>query len=159
MRAVGRIGAHRLPVEIDANGRAKAVRGGVAGNTSVHGASAQKTAGSSPAPSPIAPYDSKFELARAKFFDTLILAKEMRMYVHHPFTIQLAPKRTYTPDFLVVWMDGRMDIEETKGSLKMKNVRDSITRLHVAAVKLPMFTWFLVLRTEGRWEKHLIPSS
>lgn len=101
-------------------------------------------------------YDSKLEAARAHYLGMLKLAGDVRAFIHHPFPIQLTPKRKYRPDFLVWWADGRITVEETKGSLKQKNCRDSITRLHVAAAMFPMFTWMLVMQVRGQWEERRV---
>lgn len=113
----------------------------------------------SPAPAPIDEYDSKLEAARATYWGYLLLAKDIKRVVHHPFTVRLSEQRTYTPDFLVEWLDGRLQVEEVKGSRKQKNARDSITRLHLAAAKLPMFDWRLTDRIRGQWHEHRIPVS
>jgi hypothetical protein len=89
----------------------------------------------------------------------LKLGKDVTRFVYHPFTIQLAQKKAYTPDFLIEFPDGRIQVEEVKGHLKMKNARDSITRLHVAAAKLPMFDWRLTMRIRGQWEERCIPTT
>lgn len=106
--------------------------------------------------SPPDDYDSKLEAARATYLGYLLLAKDIRLVRHHPFTVPLTNSRTYTPDFLVWWEDGRITVEEVKGSVESKNARDSITRLHVAASMFPMFRWHLVLRIRGVWEERLI---
>lgn len=104
-------------------------------------------------------YDSKLEAARATYLGYLQLAKDIKKVVHHPFSVPIAGARDYTPDFLIEWADGRIQVEEVKGSLKQKNVRDSITRLHVAATKLPMFDWRLTMRIKGQWEERIIQTS
>lgn len=98
-------------------------------------------------------FDSKLEAKRARHWALLVLAGEIRRYKYHPFTVSIGPKRTYTPDFLVEYPDRRLVIEEVKGSLKMKNARDSVTRAHAAAGLLPSFSWRLVLGDdmEERW--------
>lgn len=146
-----------LDVHIDMKtGRAK-VRGSstsrhssVAGERSHNG----QVAGSNPAPAPT--YDSKLEARYAQYLDVLVFCKEIKGYKYHPFTVKLAPKRTYTPDFAIQSNDGQVTIVELKGSIRMKNARDSITRLHVAAANLPMFQWKLVERVKGQWKETTI---
>lgn len=156
-------------VEDPTTGRARLVRGGVehcsrtvanghavqANSCMTPGKAPQLGVGrligkpvSSPAPSPSAavdPFDSKLEALRHRHLSMLILAGEVKRVKYHPFTIAIGPGKKYTPDFLVEYPDGRIVIEEVKGSLKMKNARDSVTRLHVAAGQLPMFSWRLVV--------------
>lgn len=162
-----------LPIEIDpSTGRAKMVRGERGGNMrgphktasiqqsadkDASAADASRKSGSNPDPSSIDAYDSKLEAARATYWGYLLLAKDIRSVVHHPFTVQLSEKRAYTPDYLVEWLDGRLQVEEVKGSPKQKNARDSITRLHLAAAKLPMFDWRLTSRIRGQWQEQRIP--
>lgn len=102
-------------------------------------------------------FDSKLEVSRSQYLGMLVLAKDVRMVIHHPFTVQLSEKRSYTPDFFIWWTDGRLQVEEVKGSTKQKNARDSITRLHLAAAKLPMFDWRLTRRVRGQWDEKKVP--
>lgn len=116
----------------------------------------QRSRVGNPVPSSSDEYDSKLEAARGTYLGYLLLAKDIQKVVHHPFQIDIGG-RLYTPDYLVWWADGRITIEEVKGSLKSKNARDSITRLHVAAALFPMFTWYLILRVgRTRWTERLI---
>ena len=161
MKAIGRVEGFRIPVEIYADGRAKAVRGSVVGHaTGTKSAPSTRRypdkpngeagltvagVGSNPAPSLTHAFDSKLEAKRDRHFSMLVLTGDVKRYRYHPFTIQIGPGKRYTPDFLIEYADSRIVIEEVKGSLKMKNARDSVTRLHVAAGLLPMFAWRLVI--------------
>lgn len=157
-----------MPLIIDpVSGHAKMVRGGVerharerAGPPSQRAAighrGRHKSDAGKPAPSPIDAYDSKLEAARATYLGYLLLAKDILKVIHHPFHIDIGEERAYTPDFLVWWADGRITVEEVKGSVRSKNARDSITRLHVATKLFPMFTWYLVMRPKGQWEEKCI---
>lgn len=149
----------QLPLVVDpTTGRAKVVRGGTTAAREARPGDKRRDQDkkallvSNPVPSLTDVYDSKLEAARAHYLGMLALAKDIRQVIHHPFTIELAPNRRYTPDFLVWWADGRITVEEVKGHLKQKNARDSITRLHVAAARLPMFGWMLIVRVHGQWE-------
>jgi hypothetical protein len=153
----------QLPIAIDpATGRAKVVRGAGASQSRQEEATTRRTSnapkgerrdGSS---SPEDEFDSKLEAARGTYLGYLLLAKDIQKVVHHPFTIDIGG-RLYTPDYLVWWADGRITVEEVKGSLKSKNARDSVTRLHVAAALFPMFTWYLIMRVgRTRWTERLI---
>lgn len=151
-----------LPIVVDpTTGRARLVRGGVnshavqANSCMTPGKTPQLGVGrligkpvSNPAPSPAAAvdeFDSKLEAKRARYWSMLVLSGEIIRFKYHPFTIPIGPERTYTPDFLVEYPDRRIVIEEVKGSLKMKNARDSVTRHAVAAGLLPSFSWRLVI--------------
>lgn len=159
-----------LPIEVDpSTGRAKMVRGGAQarkGNPEgpkpsltscrpIRG-SKESAAGERPAPSPVGAYDSKLEGSRASYLGYLLLAKDILHIKYHPFTIDVGCGRTYTPDFLVWWADGRIVVEEVKGSLKGKNARDSVTRFHAMAALFPMFICNLVMRPRGQWEEKWI---
>lgn len=54
-------------------------------------------------------------------------------------TLRLADKTTYTPDFLVVLVDGSIELHEVKGSWKAANQDDSRVKIKVAPV---LFPWF-----------------
>lgn len=159
-------------VEDPTTGRAWLVRGGVNSHAvqterpSLHDSRQSPTDGSvgrltgkpvsNPAPSPSAAvdeFDSKLEALRSRHFHMLAIAGEVKRFKYHPFTVQIGPGKKYTPDFLIEYADGRLVIEEVKGSLKMKNARDSVTRCHVAAGLLPMFSWRLVISEamEEQW--------
>jgi hypothetical protein len=120
------------------------------------------SAGSNTAPAPIDAYDSKLEAARHRYWGYLLLAGDIRTVIYHPFTIHLTPELDYTPDFFVCFHDGRIQVEEVKGHLEMKNVRDSVTRLKMAADRFPMWTWLLTTGPRTQWtERHIggpIPS-
>lgn len=163
----------KLPIVVDpTTGRAKMVRGSVDGHaTGTKSAPSTRRyldkpkgeasltvagAGSSPASSPIDAYDSKLEAARATYLGYLMLAGDIKRVIHHPFTTDLAVELEYTPDFMIWWKDGRIQVEEVKGHLKQKNARDSMSRLKMAASKFPMFEWFLTMRIRGQWEERPI---
>lgn len=153
-----------LPITIDpVTGQAKVVRGSSISRHSQTAAEASagranpgrgEVAGSIPALAPT--FDSQLEHARSQYLWGLQLAGNVRGYAYHPFTVHLAKGLTYTPDFLVWWDDGLSTIEEVKGSLKQKNARDSLTRLKMAADKLPMFRWMLITRVRQEWRTRRI---
>ena len=163
----------KLPLAIDpATGRAKLVRGSVEyprgreRHRRATPADAPRTnagpvvagAGVKPAPSLSSPpeYDSKLEAARARYWWSLQMAGDITRVVHHPFSVEIGIDCTYEPDFLVEWPSGRIQVEEVKGHLKMKNARDSVTRLKAAAMKLPMFHWTLTRRIRSQWQERVI---
>lgn len=116
---------------------------GVSGSTSAPATPKEPVRGRQTPPTD--EFDSKLEALRHRHLSMLVLAGEVRRFRYHAFSVLIGPGKKYTPDFLVEYADGRIVIEEVKGSLKMKNARDSITRLHVAAGLLPMFGWRVVL--------------
>lgn len=143
-----------LPIEVDlTTGRARMVRAGVPRRIRV-----AEPPEPAEAPARRSVYDSALEAARARYLGLLSLDGEVRQVCHHLFHVELAPGTVYTPDFLVWRGDGSITIEEVKGSLKMQNARDSVTRLKVAAGLLPMFRWVLVTRVGRLWKERVIPS-
>jgi hypothetical protein len=107
-------------------------------------------------PTPAAGYDSTLEAARHRYWGYLLLAGEITAVIYHPFTIHLTEQLDYTPDFAVQFPDGRTQVEEVKGHLEMKNVRDSITRLKMAADRFPTWTWILTIGPKTRWTERYI---
>lgn len=111
-----------------------------------------------PAPSP--PYDSKTEAQYAVYLSHLKLAVEILDYRHHPFTFLLPGGVKYTPDFLII--DEHIsngppapffEIHEIKGSLKMKNARDSVTRFRIARGLFPWWRFKLIELSDGQWRQ------
>ncbi len=152
-----------LPITFDpVTGLAKMVRGGVDG----HAITSSRSGGTprraqagcvlrasdrEPIAALAPTYDSQLEADRAEYLFRLQLAGEIRQYVHHPYPYPIGTDMIYTPDFMVWWADFSITIEEVKGSLKMKNARDSITRLKVAACLYPQQSWQLITRANGEW--------
>lgn len=97
-------------------------------------------------------WDSKLELAYSQYLDALKHGGDIIEYYYHPFTLVLPGNVRYTPDFLL-WTELNMyQIHECKGSPKMKNARDGITRVKVAAGTFKCFDFKLVYRKKGQWE-------
>lgn len=106
------------------------------------------------------PYRSKLEFAYSQYLDALVHAGEIVRWQYEPMTLHLGGGVKYKPDF-VCWMPpvkgsgsmaGRwIQIREVKGSW-IKNRRDGITRLKLAAVLFPYFGFLLVSRSAGQWE-------
>lgn len=104
-----------------------------------------------------ADYDSQLEADRHRYWGLQQLCGgDIAGVIHHPFTLHLTPELDYTPDLLILFNDGRVQVEETKGHLKMKNARDSITRLKMAADRFPTWTWILVTGPRTRWTERYI---
>lgn len=97
-------------------------------------------------------FDSKLEAAYDQYLSALKHAGEIQAFWYHPLTLKLPGGIRYTPDFMVWPNDGKVQIHECKGSLKMKNARDGITRLKIAAGVFRCFDFRLVMRSRGKWE-------
>ncbi len=110
--------------------------------------------GSKPAPSP--QYDSKLEARYAQYLHCLKYGKEIDHWHYHPFTLLLPGGIKYTPDFAVCYDSGfvgfyRVEIHELKGHMRMKNVRDSVTRLRIAQGLFPWLWFKIISRSKGQW--------
>ena len=100
-------------------------------------------------------FDSRLELDFADWLDGELAARRISQWKYHALRFQLAPGLTYTPDFLAVpnRPGGSTNIYEVKGSWKMKNARDSRTRLKIAAWHYSWLNWYGVTRgDDGDWE-------
>ncbi len=58
----------------------------------------------------------------------------------HPFRLQLAPKTTYQPDFLVMLPDGRLELHEVKGWMQ----DDAAVKLKVTSEIYWLFPVYVV---------------
>lgn len=97
-------------------------------------------------------FDSKLEAAYDQYLSALKHAGEIQAFWYHPLTLKLPGGVRYTPDFMVWPNEGKVQIHECKGSLKMKNARDGITRLKISAGSFVCFDFKLVYQKKGQWE-------
>lgn len=97
-------------------------------------------------------FDSKLEMAYDQYLAALKFAGEITDFHYHGVVFMIPGGQKYTPDFLVHTKQGKPEIHECKGSPKMKNARDGITRLKVAAGTFKCFEFKLVYRKKGQWE-------
>lgn len=95
-------------------------------------------------------FDSKLEMAYDQYLAALKFAKEIREYWYHPITFHLPGGIRHKPDF-VIWPVGsdRLKIHECKGW--SKNLRDGMTRLHIAGGIFVCYEWSLVKQVKGQW--------
>lgn len=63
-------------------------------------------------------------------------------------TLKLAHDCRYTPDFLVQWEDGTIELHEVKGFME----DDALVKLKVCATVFWMFPLFLVTGKPGAWK-------
>lgn len=102
-------------------------------------------------------FDSKLELNFAWELERRRLARIIEEWRYHSMRFRLAPNVTYTPDFCARCGD-RLTFYEVKGSWKMKNARDSRTRLQIAAYVYWWFGWQAVTQEDGQWVFEVIHS-
>ena len=96
-------------------------------------------------------FDSKLEMAYDQYLAALKFAKEIREYWYHPITFHLPGGIRHKPDFVIWPMDSdRLKIHECKGW--SKNLRDGMTRLHIAGGIFVCYEWSLVKQVKGQWE-------
>ena len=92
-------------------------------------------------------FASKWEEQYNSMLELKYRACEILAYEYESITFRLAPKTTYTPDFLVVLPDGKVQIHEVKGFAR----EDAIIKFKVAAQQNPWFEFIMVKKskTEG----------
>lgn len=121
---------------------------------------ASRVRGVEPAPIPRPPLpeaagwpkrDRKWEYAYTQFLELEKQAGTVRQWTYEPFSLWLPGRVRYTPDFLVWYTDGRIELIEVKGW--SKNLRDGKTRYKIAAAMFPCFTWRMVARKGHGWEE------
>jgi len=76
------------------------------------------------------------------------------LFLFESIKLRLADRTWYTPDFLVVWVDGRMEFHEVKGFMR----DDAAVKLKVAAELYPWAKFILAKKIKGRWEMKVMPS-
>jgi predicted nuclease of restriction endonuclease-like RecB superfamily len=64
-----------------------------------------------------------------------------------PFSLKLAPRTHYRPDFLVHYADGAIELVEIKGFWE----EDAKVKFKVARDMFPCFHWRAVRRSRGQW--------
>lgn len=89
-------------------------------------------------------YDSKVEKAYAWRLELEKTAGRIHDYMHHPFRLRLARGVTYQPDFLVVRVDGVLELHEVKGGYIREKGR---VKYMTAAERFSMFQFVLVVGT------------
>jgi len=92
-------------------------------------------------------FASKWEEQYRNMLELKYRACEILAYEYESITFRLAPKTTYTPDFLVVLPNGKIQIHEVKGFAR----EDAIVKFKVAAQQNPWFEFIMVKKskTEG----------
>ena len=82
-----------------------------------------------------------------KYADHLEIDKRkgiIELYRYEKITLRLADRTTYTPDFQVMFPDGKIQFHEVKGFMR----DDANVKLKVAAEQFPEFQFTLV-----KWDK------
>jgi|HubBroStandDraft_4_1064222.scaffolds.fasta_scaffold15550_2 hypothetical protein len=84
----------------------------------------------------------------ARFLDEAIANNVVEWWRGEPFTITLAPKTTYRPDFLVALVNGPLCVVEIKG---IHVWEDGVVKFKIARELRPEFVWICVRWLKGKW--------
>ena len=95
---------------------------------------------------------NRLEAAYAAFLEIARREDRILDWQFEPVTLRLAKRTSYTPDFMVVGTDERIEFHETKGFMR----DDANVKLKVAAATFP-FVFKLVTRKGGTWTISEVP--
>jgi len=85
----------------------------------------------------------------ANHLELLRRAGEVLWYEFEPMKLNLAPKTTYTPDFLVQVASGHLELHEVKGFW----TDDARVKIKVAAKLFPVFKFVAIQKEKGeQWK-------
>ena len=107
---------------------------------------------------------NKTERAYSCLLNARISQGEIMTWAFEPVTFKLAPRTTYTPDFMVVCTD-RIEFHEVKGAKKGKTgkalpyvMEDAAVKIKTCSAMMPFFRWYYVFRIAGgEWTYKEIP--
>lgn len=99
---------------------------------------------------------NKWESQHADNLGWRVLDKEIKGFLYEAFTLELAPRCTYTPDFFVLENDGSYTAHEVKGFMR----DDAAVKLKVAAGMYPQFRFELWRKNKrGEWKSRVVPAA
>ncbi|MFZ2804291.1 MAG: hypothetical protein WA001_03635 [Patescibacteria group bacterium] len=93
---------------------------------------------------------NKLEAAWALQLEAMKQDGTLRSYAYEAITFKLAHDLRYTPDYLLIWHDGEVSLDECKGFQREKNM----AKLRMAARLFPFFRFRLIRkgkRGEPTW--------
>lgn len=91
---------------------------------------------------------NKLEREYSQILELMVRSGELKSWSYESIRLRLADGAFYTPDFLVVTADERIEIHETKGFMR----EAARVRIKVAA-ELHPFEFFLIRKEAGQWTK------
>jgi hypothetical protein len=91
---------------------------------------------------------NRTEQAYADHLEALVRAGELRRWHFEAVKFRLGPKCFYTPDFLVVFADGRVEWHEVKGGFIRE---DAQIKMKWFVRDFPEFPLVIVRRVGGGW--------
>ena len=99
-------------------------------------------------------YDSQLEERYAWYLELEKLGRRIRDVRHHPLRLRIADGVSYQPDFLVVRLDGVIEMHEVKGGYKKDSKRYDKGRIkfRTAAEAFPWFQFVWVTWQKGQWQ-------
>jgi hypothetical protein len=114
--------------------------------------------------SPWTPKMNGVERAYSGYLQALRAIGEVLWFDFQPVTILLGPDCRFTPDFLVLYADGRLELHDTKGTRKVKTGKkagektyyaeeDATIKARVTAAAFPIPIYFLFSIGDGGWGK------
>ena len=99
-------------------------------------------------------YDSNLEERYAWYLDLECKGRKIRAWKAHPGSLKIAEGVRYNPDFLVVRLDGVIELHEVKGGYKADSKRYDKGRIkfRTAAEAFPWFQFVWVTWQKGQWQ-------
>lgn len=91
---------------------------------------------------------NKTEAAYARHLEYLRLLGFVVAWWFEPFSLKLAPRTHYRPDFLVQYKPRRIELVEIKGEFVRE---DSAVKFKVSRDKFPCFDWQCLQWKKGEW--------
>lgn len=91
---------------------------------------------------------NKTERNYAGYLQKKLMAGEIYDWKHEPFNLRLADRTFYKPDFVVVTLEGFIQIDEVKG----RWMDDALVKIKVAAREFPWFTFRACFLEKGVWK-------
>ena len=88
---------------------------------------------------------NKTEQEYESYLLRLMMAGEVVWYKFEPFRMVLAPRTTYTADFLVQMASGHLEVHEVKGFW----TDDARVKIKVAAAMLPVFRFVAIKKVKA----------
>ena len=96
---------------------------------------------------------NKTEMRYAYHLNDLQLAGKVLTWMFEPFSLRLAKKTFYRPDFMVVTDERLIEIHEVKGHWE----DDARVKIKVAAKHFPMFKFKAIKSENNGWKIELFP--
>ena len=90
-------------------------------------------------------------------FEILDRRDDVARVVYEGITIHLDCGKSYTPDWIVVRKDGRIECHEVKGKFKLQSYRSAQWAFAQSRVEWPCFVWVWAEADGGSWNSTSLP--